>query len=68
MERHPQNKVQDELYEKSLVQLKELNSNIERMNSLLMETNKINETGVLVGQLNSAYIDGVAFQLDLHKD
>lgn len=65
MDRHPQNKVQDELYDKMVLNLKELNENVSRMNELLAETNRTNETVVLVSKLNSAYLDGVSFQLDL---
>lgn len=67
MERHPQNKVQDDLYAKAVGNLKELNTNVGRMNELLAETNRTNETAVLVSQLNSAYLDGISFQLDLQK-
>lgn len=67
MERHPQNKVQDDLYEKAVGNLKELNTNVGRMNELLAETNRTNETAVLVSQLHSAYLDGISFQLDLQK-
>lgn len=67
MERHPQNKVQDDLYDKMIDNLKELNANVERMNQLLSETNKTNETAVLVSQLNSSYLDSISFQLDLQK-
>lgn len=67
MERHPQNKVQDDLYDKMIDNLKELNANVERMNQLLSETNKTNETAVLVSQLNSSYLDSISFQLDLQR-
>lgn len=67
MERHPQHKVQDDLYDKAVGNLKELNANVERMNQLLVETNRTNETAVLVSQLNSTYLDGISFQLDLQK-
>ena len=67
MERHPQNKVQDDLYDKAVGNLQELNTNVGRMNELLAETNRTNETAVLVSQLNSAYLDGISFQLDLQK-
>lgn len=67
MDRHPQNKVQDDLYDKVLENLKELNNNVSKMNSLLAETNKTNETAVLVSQLNTGYLDGVSFQMDLQK-
>lgn len=67
MDRHPQNKIQDELYGKVVDNLKEMNSNVSRMNALLADTNKVNETAVLVSQLNSAYLEGVSFQMDLQK-
>jgi hypothetical protein len=67
MDRHPQNKVQGDLYEKAVANLRELNANVARMNSVLTETNKMNETAVLVSQLNSSYLDSVTFQLDLQE-
>lgn len=67
MDRHPQNKIQEELYDKAVGNLKELNANVQRMNQLLAETNKTNETAVLVSQLNSAYLEGISFQLDLQQ-
>lgn len=65
MERHPQNKVQDGIYDKIVVNLKELNGNVAKMNALLADTNKINETAVLVGGLNAAYLESVSFQMDM---
>lgn len=67
MDRHPQNKVQDELYSKIVQDLKEMNDNIARMNELLSNANKTNETAVLVSQLNGVYNESVSFQLGLQK-
>ncbi|AWU75884.1 uncharacterized protein C5L36_0B11190 [Pichia kudriavzevii] len=68
MERHPQNKVQDGIYDKIVVNLKELNGNVAKMNALLADTNKINETAVLVGGLNAAYLESVSFQMDMQRN
>lgn len=62
---HPQHKVQDDLYDKVILNVKELSDNVAKINALLIETNKINETAVLVEQLNSVYLNNVSFQLDL---
>jgi hypothetical protein len=67
MDRHPQNKVQDALYDKMVLSLKELNGNVARMNALLAETNRTNETAVLISQLNSGYLEGVSFQMELQE-
>lgn len=64
---HPQHKVQEDLYDKMVLNLQELNENVAKVNKLLMETNKLNETAVLVEQLDSVYLNNVSFQLDLHK-
>lgn len=65
MDRHPQHKVQEELYRKTVSNLKELNANVAKMNELLADSNRVNETAVLVSQLNRGYLDSVSFQLDL---
>lgn len=64
---HPQHKVQDELYDKVIINMKELNENVSKMNLLLADANKINETAVLVEQLDSVYLNNVSFQLDMNK-